>query len=67
VVTVHPFETEEEAINLANDSPYGLSCSVWSQNGSRMRRVAEAIQVGTVWVNCWLIRDLSMPFGGAKK
>ncbi|CAG8798213.1 1108_t:CDS:2, partial [Racocetra persica] len=67
VVTVHPFETEEEVINLANDSQYGLSCSVWTQNGSRMRRVAEAIQVGTVWVNCWLIRDLSMPFGGTKK
>ncbi|KAF0442326.1 aldehyde dehydrogenase [Gigaspora margarita] len=67
VVTIHPFETEEEVINLANDSPYGLSCSVWSQNGSRMRRVAEAIDVGTVWVNCWLWRDLSMPFGGTKK
>ncbi|CAG8531911.1 3878_t:CDS:10, partial [Acaulospora morrowiae] len=67
VVTVHPFETEEQVIKLANDSPYGLSCSVWTENGSRQRRVAENIYVGTCWVNCWMVRDLSMPFGGMKQ
>ena len=67
VVTIHPFESEEEVIEYANDSQYGLSCSVWSENGKRARRVAEAIQVGTVWVNCWMVRDLRMPFGGTKK
>ncbi|CAG8500746.1 15690_t:CDS:2 [Acaulospora colombiana] len=67
VVTVHPFETEEEVIKLANDSPYGLSCSVWTRDGSRQRRVAESIYVGTCWVNCWLVRDLRMPFGGMKQ
>nr|CAG8550084.1 7802_t:CDS:10 [Entrophospora candida] len=57
----------EEVIEYANDTEYGLSCSVWSGNGKRARRVAEAIQAGTVWVNCWLIRDLGLPFGGVKK
>ncbi|CAG8649089.1 1614_t:CDS:10 [Ambispora gerdemannii] len=66
VVTVHPFTDEQQAIDYANDSPYGLSCSVWSENDRRARRVSESIQVGTVWVNCWLIRDLRMPFGGTK-
>ena len=67
VVTVHPFETEEEAIDLANNNQYGLSCSVWSENGKRARRVAESIQVGYVWVNCWMVRDLRVPFGGVKQ
>ncbi|CAI2162338.1 13703_t:CDS:10 [Funneliformis geosporum] len=67
VVTVHPFETEEEVINLTNDNQYGLSCSIWSENGRRVRRVAESIQVGYVWVNCWMVRDLKVPFGGVKK
>ncbi|CAG8489950.1 10845_t:CDS:10 [Diversispora eburnea] len=67
VVTVHPFESEDEVIKYANDSQHGLSCSIWTQNGSRQRRVAESIHVGTCWVNCWLIRDLAMPFGGMKK
>ncbi|CAJ0768835.1 397_t:CDS:10, partial [Entrophospora sp. SA101] len=67
VVTIHTFESEEEVIEYANDTEYGLSCSVWSGNGKRARRVAEAIQAGTVWVNCWLIRDLGLPFGGVKK
>ncbi|KAG9296164.1 hypothetical protein G9A89_014756 [Geosiphon pyriformis] len=66
VVTIHPFTTESQAIDLANDNQYGLSCSVWTENGRRGRRVAESIQVGTVWVNCWMVRDLRMPFGGTK-
>ncbi|MGZ3731531.1 MAG: aldehyde dehydrogenase [Bdellovibrionota bacterium] len=66
VVTISPFKTEEEAIALANDSEYGLSSSVWTGNTSRAHRVAQALEVGTVWVNSWMLRDLSVPFGGVK-
>ena len=67
VVTITPFDTEEEVINHANDVEYGLSSSIWTQNLSRAHRVAEQIHTGTVWVNCWLIRDLRVPFGGMKQ
>jgi aminomuconate-semialdehyde/2-hydroxymuconate-6-semialdehyde dehydrogenase len=67
VVTITPFDSEEEVINHANDVEYGLSSSVWTQNLSRAHRVAERINTGTVWVNCWLIRDLRVPFGGMKQ
>ncbi|KAG0221392.1 aldehyde dehydrogenase-like protein 8 family, member A1 [Mortierella sp. GBAus27b] len=67
VVTVYAFDTEEEVVKLANDSDYGLSCSLWTENGRRARRVAESIQAGTVWVNTWMARDLRMPFGGMKQ
>jgi aminomuconate-semialdehyde/2-hydroxymuconate-6-semialdehyde dehydrogenase len=66
VVTVTPFDSEEEVIRYANDVDYGLSSSVWTQNVSRAHRVAEQIHTGTVWVNCWLVRDLRVPFGGMK-
>ena len=66
VVTITPFDSEEEVIRYANDVDYGLSSSVWTQNLSRAHRVAEQIHTGTVWVNCWLIRDLRVPFGGMK-
>jgi aminomuconate-semialdehyde/2-hydroxymuconate-6-semialdehyde dehydrogenase len=66
VVTITPFESEDEVIRYANDVDYGLSSSVWTQNLSRAHRVAEQIQTGTVWVNCWLVRDLRVPFGGMK-
>ena len=66
VITVTPFESEEEVIRYANDVDYGLSSSVWTQNLSRAHRVAEQIHTGTVWVNCWLVRDLRVPFGGMK-
>ncbi len=66
VVTITPFESEEEVIRYANDVDYGLSSSVWTQNLSRAHRVAEQIHTGTVWVNCWLVRDLRVPFGGMK-
>jgi aminomuconate-semialdehyde/2-hydroxymuconate-6-semialdehyde dehydrogenase len=67
VVTITPFDTEEEVITYANDVDYGLASSVWTQNLSRAHRVAEQIQTGTVWVNCWLLRDLRVPFGGMKQ
>jgi aminomuconate-semialdehyde/2-hydroxymuconate-6-semialdehyde dehydrogenase len=66
VVTITPFDSEDEVIGYANDVDYGLSSSVWTQNLSRAHRVAERISTGTVWVNCWLVRDLRVPFGGMK-
>jgi aminomuconate-semialdehyde/2-hydroxymuconate-6-semialdehyde dehydrogenase len=66
VVTITPFDTEEEVIGYANDTDYGLASSVWTQNLNRAHRVAEKIHTGTVWVNCWLVRDLRVPFGGMK-
>lgn len=67
VVTITPFESEEEVIGYANDCDYGLASSIWTQNLSRAHRVAEKIHTGTVWVNCWLVRDLRVPFGGMKQ
>ena len=66
VVTVHPFEDEEEAVRIANSVQYGLAASVWTNDLSRAHRVAAAIDVGMVWVNTWLLRDLRVPFGGVK-
>jgi aminomuconate-semialdehyde/2-hydroxymuconate-6-semialdehyde dehydrogenase len=67
VITITPFDSEEEVIGYANDTDYGLASSVWTQNLSRAHRVAERIHTGTVWVNCWLVRDLRVPFGGMKQ
>src|SRR5881392_1858413 len=67
VVTITPFDNEDEVIGYANDVDYGLASSVWTQNLSRAHRVAEKIHTGTVWVNCWLVRDLRVPFGGMKQ
>lgn len=67
VVTLHPFDTEEEAIQMANCTRYGLSASVWTQDLSRAHRVSERLDVGMVWVNTWLLRDLRVPFGGVKE
>lgn len=66
VVSVCSFETEDEAIQLANDNPNGLSSVLLTQDVSRMRRVGERIDAGLVWVNCWLVRELSTAFGGMK-
>ena len=66
VVTIQPFDTEEEAIALANGVPYGLASTVWTSNLPRAQRVAERIQAGIVWINCWMLRDLRTPFGGVK-
>ncbi|MEP6698355.1 MAG: aldehyde dehydrogenase [Verrucomicrobiota bacterium] len=67
VITITPFDNEEEVIGYANDTEYGLASSVWTQNLNRAHRVAEQIHAGTVWVNCWLVRDLRVPFGGMKQ
>jgi aminomuconate-semialdehyde/2-hydroxymuconate-6-semialdehyde dehydrogenase len=64
IVTIHPFDDEAEAVRLANDTPYGLNAMVFTENLSRAHRVSAALQAGTVWVNCFFIRDLRAPFGG---
>ncbi len=67
VVTIQPFDTEEEVIELANSTKYGLSATIWTQNLTRAHKVAAAVKAGIVWVNCWLVRDLRTPFGGVKQ
>ena len=67
VVTLSSFRTDEEALQLANHSPYGLSASIWTENLSRAHRIASGIEAGIVWVNTWLHRDLRTPFGGVKQ
>jgi len=64
---IRPFDTEEEAIALANDTPYGLAASLWTENLSRALRVSGQIKCGICWVNCWFLRDLRTPFGGMKQ
>lgn len=67
VVTITKFEKEEEVVHFANDVKYGLAAVVWTENIKRGHRIAHLIQAGTVWVNCWMIRDLRMPFGAGKE
>lgn len=67
VVTLHPFENEEEALAIANGVKYGLSASVFTRDLARAHRVAARLETGMVWVNCWLVRDLRVPFGGVKE
>ena len=66
VVTIMPFDTEDEVLGFANSVRYGLSATVWTENLSRAHRVAAKLESGIVWVNCWLLRDLRTPFGGVK-
>ena len=64
VCHVAPFDSEEEAVELANDTKYGLAASIWTTNLKRGHRVAQRMNVGITWVNCWFLRDLRTPFGG---
>lgn len=66
VVTLTPFDTEEEVLKMANSVKYGLASSIWTNDLNRAHRIAEKIEAGIVWVNCWLLRDLRTPFGGVK-
>jgi len=67
VVTITPFDTEDEAVAFANSTRYGLSATVWTRDLSRAHRVAANLDAGTIWINCWLLRDLRVPFGGMKE
>lgn len=67
VVTLTPFDTEEEALMMANSVKYGLSATVWTEDLKTAHRVAENLETGIVWINCWLLRDLRTPFGGVKQ
>jgi len=66
VVTIMPFDSEDEVLDYADSVRYGLSSTIWTENLSRAHRVAAKIESGIVWVNCWLLRDLRTPFGGTK-
>ena len=67
VVTLIPFDDEEEAIQIANESDYGLSATIWTEDKERATRVSNQVEAGVIWVNCWLVRDLRTPFGGMKQ
>jgi aminomuconate-semialdehyde/2-hydroxymuconate-6-semialdehyde dehydrogenase len=67
VVTIQPFETEEEALQFANATEYGLAATIWTENISKAHRIAAKVESGIIWVNCWLVRDLRTPFGGMKQ
>ena len=66
VVTIMPFETEEEVLKYANSTIYGLSSTVWTESTTKAQRFAQELEAGIVWINCWLVRDLRTPFGGVK-
>ena len=63
---IQPFDSEDDAIRMANDTPYGLASVIWTENLSRAHRVAPQLETGITWVNTWNLRDLRTPFGGAK-
>ena len=66
VVSVQGFDTNVEAVERANGVPYGLACSLWTNDLTRAHRMASRIDSGIVWINCWMVRDLRTPFGGWK-
>lgn len=67
VVTIMPFDTEEEALAIANSTKYGLASTIWTSDLKRAHRVARDLHTGIAWINCWLLRDLRTPFGGVKE
>jgi len=67
VISLIPFDTEEEVLEMANGTAYGLASTLWTNDLKRAHRMAEALHSGIVWVNCWLLRDLRTPFGGVKQ
>lgn len=67
MITIQAFDTDEEALTLANDSDYGLAATIWTNNLPRAHQLAEQVNTGIVWVNCWLLRDLRTPFGGMNR
>jgi aminomuconate-semialdehyde/2-hydroxymuconate-6-semialdehyde dehydrogenase len=67
VVTLFPFDSEEQSVEYANCTPYGLAFSVWTSNLNRAHRLSSELQAGIVWINCWMLRDLRTPFGGMKQ
>ncbi len=67
VVTLTPFETEQEALELANSTPYGLAATIWTSDLKTAHKMAGQLHAGIIWVNCWLLRDLRTPFGGMKQ
>lgn len=66
ITCISPFDTEDEAVARGNGVRYGLSATVWSKDVGKVHRVAQRLQAGLVWTNCWLVRDLNLPFGGMK-
>ncbi|KAM3603424.1 uncharacterized protein V6R79_021984 [Siganus canaliculatus] len=66
VTCINPFDTEDEAVSKGNGVRYGLAATVWSQDVGKVHRVAKKLKSGLVWTNCWLVRDLNLPFGGMK-
>ena len=66
VVTIMPFETETEVLEMANKVKYGLSATLWTNNLKRTMHLSNQLQAGIVWVNTWMMRDLRTPFGGVK-
>jgi aminomuconate-semialdehyde/2-hydroxymuconate-6-semialdehyde dehydrogenase len=66
VVTIMPFDREEEVLQYANSTQYGLAATLWTEDLTRAHRVANQIQSGIIWINCWMLRDLRTPFGGMK-
>jgi aminomuconate-semialdehyde/2-hydroxymuconate-6-semialdehyde dehydrogenase len=67
VVTLAPFDTEEEALGLANGTPYGLTATLLSRDVARCHRLANKLEAGLIWINCWMLRDLRVPMGGVKQ
>jgi aminomuconate-semialdehyde/2-hydroxymuconate-6-semialdehyde dehydrogenase len=66
VISLLPFKDEQEALEIANATEYGLAATIWTENLTRAHRLAANLEFGIVWINCWLLRDLRTPFGGAK-